>query len=48
MTSPGMLMSFTGMPGTSTESFGWVQALRGRYVVVRDRDGVETPGADRA
>jgi small-conductance mechanosensitive channel len=30
------------MPGTSTESFGWVQALRGRYVVVRDRDGVET------
>src|SRR6202042_2265893 len=33
---PGDVISFTGMPGTSTESFGWVQALRGRYVVVRD------------
>ncbi len=39
---PRDVISFTGMPGTSTESFGWVQALRGRYVVVRDRDGVET------
>ncbi len=39
---PGDVISFTGMPGTSTESFGWGQALRGRYVVVRDRDGVET------
>jgi small-conductance mechanosensitive channel len=39
---PGDVISFTGLPGTSTESFGWVQALRGRYVVVRDRDGVET------
>jgi small-conductance mechanosensitive channel len=39
---PGDVISFTGMAGTSTESFGWVQALRGRYVVVRDRDGVET------
>src|SRR3984885_9084061 len=39
---PGDVISFTGMPGTSTESFGWVQELRGRYVVVRDRDGVET------
>ncbi len=39
---PGDVISFTGMPGTSTESFGWVQALRGRFVVVRDRDGVET------
>jgi small-conductance mechanosensitive channel len=39
---PGDVISFTGMPGTSTENFGWVQALRGRYVVVRDRDGVET------
>ena len=40
---PGDVISFTGMPGTSTESFGWVQALRGRYVVVvRDRDGIET------
>ena len=39
---PGDVISFTGMPGTSTENFGWVQELRGRYVVVRDRDGVET------
>ncbi len=30
-----------GTSGTSTENFGWVQELRGRYVVVRDRDGVE-------
>ncbi len=39
---PGDVISFTGMPGTSTEGFGWVQELRGRYIVVRDRDGVET------
>jgi small-conductance mechanosensitive channel len=39
---PGDVISFTGQPGTSTENFGWVQELRGRYVVVRDRDGVET------
>lgn len=39
---PGDVISFTGLPGTSTENFGWVQELRGRYVVVRDRDGVET------
>ncbi len=39
---PGDVISFTGMIGTSTEGFGWVQELRGRYVVVRDRDGVET------
>ncbi len=39
---PGDVISFTGTPGTSTEGFGWVQELRGRYVVVRDRDGVET------
>jgi small-conductance mechanosensitive channel len=39
---PGDVISFTGMTGTSTENFGWVQELRGRYVVVRDRDGVET------
>jgi small-conductance mechanosensitive channel len=25
-----------------TENFGWVEELRGRYVVVRDRDGVAT------
>jgi small-conductance mechanosensitive channel len=39
---PGDVISFTGTLGTSTEGFGWVQELRGRYVVVRDRDGVET------
>jgi small-conductance mechanosensitive channel len=39
---PGDVISFTGTTGTSTEGFGWVEALRGRYVVVRDRDGVET------
>src|SRR4029077_3489998 len=32
----------SGTSGTTTEAFGWVQELRGRYVVVRDRDGVET------
>src|SRR5690349_22249664 len=39
---PGDVISFTGTTGTSSETFGWVQELRGRYVVVRDRDGVET------
>jgi small-conductance mechanosensitive channel len=39
---PGDVISFTGTLGTSTEGFGWVQELRGRYVVIRDRDGVET------
>ncbi len=39
---PGDVISFTGVMGTTTEGFGWVQELRGRYVVVRDRDGVET------
>jgi len=39
---PGDVISFTGTMGTTTEGFGWVQQLRGRYVVVRDRDGVET------
>jgi small-conductance mechanosensitive channel len=39
---PGDVISFTGGTGTSTENFGWVQELRGRYVVVRDRDGVDT------
>jgi small-conductance mechanosensitive channel len=37
---PGDVISFTGTTGTATEGFGWVEALRGRYVVVRDRDGV--------
>ena len=39
---PGDVISFTGLTGTSTENFGWVQKLRGRCVVVRDRDGVDT------
>jgi len=39
---PGDVISFTGHTGTSTENFGWVHELRGRYVVVRDRDGVDT------
>jgi small-conductance mechanosensitive channel len=38
---PGDVISLSGQSGTSTENFGWVQQLRGRYVVVRDRDGVE-------
>ena len=39
---PGDVIGFTGHTGTSTENFGWVQELRGRFVVVRDRDGVDT------
>jgi small-conductance mechanosensitive channel len=39
---PGDVISFTGIGGTTTEGFGWVHELRGRYVVVRDRDGVDT------
>ncbi len=39
---PGDVISFTGHAGASTGNFGWVQELRGRYVVVRDRDGVDT------
>jgi small-conductance mechanosensitive channel len=38
---PGDVISLSGLGG-GTEHFGWVQELRGRYVVVRDRDGVET------
>jgi len=38
---PGDVISFSGTSGTTTEAFGWVQELRGRYVVVRDRDGIE-------
>ena len=37
---PGDVISFSGTTGTTTEAFGWVEELRGRYVVVRDRDGV--------
>ncbi|HET7757615.1 MAG TPA: mechanosensitive ion channel domain-containing protein [Steroidobacteraceae bacterium] len=39
---PGDVISFTAHDGSSTGNFGWVQELRGRYVVVRDRDGVDT------
>src|SRR5580692_1406556 len=39
---PGDVISFTGHDGASKGDFGWVQELRGRYVVVRDRDGVDT------
>jgi small-conductance mechanosensitive channel len=39
---PGDVISFTGATGTSTTGFGWVEELRGRHVVVRDRDGVAT------
>jgi small-conductance mechanosensitive channel len=39
---PGDVISFTGTTGTSTTGFGWVEALRGRHVVIRDRDGVAT------
>jgi small-conductance mechanosensitive channel len=39
---PGDVISFTGQTGAAAGNFGWVQELRGRYVVVRDRDGVDT------
>jgi small-conductance mechanosensitive channel len=39
---PGDVISFTSQSGASAGNFGWVQELRGRYVVVRDRDGVDT------
>jgi len=39
---PGDVISFTGTTGTTPEGFGWVKELRGRYVVVLDRDGVST------
>jgi small-conductance mechanosensitive channel len=41
---PGDVISFTAQAGDNigTTNFGWVQELRGRYVVVRDRDGVDT------
>lgn len=39
---PGDVISFTGTTGTSTTGFGWVEELRGRYIVIRDRDGVAT------
>jgi small-conductance mechanosensitive channel len=39
---PGDVISFTGLHASGGDGFGWVQELRGRYVVVRDRDGIET------
>jgi small-conductance mechanosensitive channel len=39
---PGDVISFHQHTGTTSDNFGWVQELRGRYVVVRDRDGVES------
>jgi len=39
---PGDVISLSGVGGGTPEHFGWVQELRGRYVVIRDRDGVET------
>jgi small-conductance mechanosensitive channel len=39
---PGDVLSFSSNTGTNTEAFGWVEELRGRYVVMRDRDGVAT------
>jgi small-conductance mechanosensitive channel len=39
---PGDVISFTGTTGTSTSGFGWVEELRGRHIVIRDRDGVAT------
>ncbi len=39
---PGDVISFSGTTGTSTTGFGWVEELRGRHIVVRDRDGVAT------
>jgi len=39
---PGDVISFSANAGASAGNFGWVQELRGRYVVVRDRDGVDT------
>lgn len=39
---PGDVISFHQHTGTTSDNFGWVQELRGRYIVVRDRDGVES------
>lgn len=39
---PGDVISFTGASGTSTTGFGWVEELRGRHIVIRDRDGIAT------
>jgi len=39
---PGDVISFASTTGTSTTGFGWVEELRGRHIVIRDRDGVAT------
>jgi small-conductance mechanosensitive channel len=39
---PGDVISLSSVSGGTPEHFGWVQELRGRYVAVLDRDGVET------
>jgi small-conductance mechanosensitive channel len=39
---PGDVISFTGANGTNSASFGWVEELRGRHIVIRDRDGIAT------
>jgi small-conductance mechanosensitive channel len=39
---PGDVISFGMDTSGSSDNFGWVQELRGRYVVVRDRDGIDT------
>ncbi len=39
---PGDVISFTGTTGTSKTGFGWVEELRARHIVIRDRDGVAT------
>ena len=39
---PGDVISFTTTTGASTTGFGWVEELRGRHIVIRDRDGIAT------
>lgn len=39
---PGDVISFATSTGASTTGFGWVEELRGRHIVIRDRDGIAT------
>ena len=39
---PGDVISFATTTGTGTTNFGWVEELRGRHIVIRDRDGIAT------
>jgi small-conductance mechanosensitive channel len=39
---PGDVISFATTTGASTTGFGWVEELRGRHIVIRDRDGIAT------